>query len=78
MQQYTTPVAWLASPEWLTLDEATWLSGLDEETLQRLIASGDLEVQENAGAVLIEKLSLSEWLDALLDLEYIRLAESEV
>jgi hypothetical protein len=69
---------WLAAPEWLTLEEATRLSGLDEETLQRLIVSGDLEVQENAGAVLIEKLSLSEWLDALLDLEYIRLAESEV
>ena len=44
MQQYTTPVVWLAAPEWLTLEEATRLSGLDEETLKRLIASGNLEV----------------------------------
>ena len=60
-------VDWMFSPEWVTLDQASFLTGHDADTLRDIIADGGV-VAERAGAGwLIEKESLREFRDALLE-----------
>lgn len=66
-------VAWTFAPEWLTLAEAAELSGYDEATLRWLVADADIDTREEAGMLLIDKVSLREFQEALLDLRALSL-----
>ena len=57
-----TPVCWIEAPEWLTLQEAAFLSGFDDETLGVVIAEGGVDLNY---AGLIAKDSLYEYREAL-------------
>ena len=68
-----TPVVWLASPEWLTLSEAAYLSGYDEATLLALIEEGDVDAEPNAaGEWQITKASLRDFQETLLELHALK------
>ena len=77
MPQYVTPVTWLAAPNLLTLAEAGGLVGLDEAELRALIFNGGIEAQCAGNTWLIDKTSLSEWLDALVDLALFTEAQTQ-
>ena len=63
-----TLVAWAFAPDWLTLTEATQLSGHGEDLLLALIQDGSLEAELEGDAWKIQKASLREFQDALFDL----------
>lgn len=62
-----TLVTWIAAPEWLTIAEASYLSGHDAELLHELILAGDVDAQQVGDRWLIEKGSLREYQEALVD-----------
>jgi hypothetical protein len=61
-----TLVSWAFAPEWLTLEEASALSGHPLDTLCWLIEDGALDTRRDGDAWLIEKASLREFREALL------------
>jgi hypothetical protein len=61
VQRIVTPVVWAFAPEWLTVREASELSGYDEATIRWLIQDGALDTKQG----LIEKASLREFREAL-------------
>ncbi len=63
-----TLVSWAFAPEWLTLEEASWLSGHDVETLRWLIHDGGVDAKRQEDTWLIEKASLREFQEILLEL----------
>ena len=60
-----TPVTWLAAPDWLTIPEAAWLSGHDEDTIERLVWEGDVDTRREGDGWLIDKWSLHDFQEAL-------------
>jgi hypothetical protein len=60
-----TPVSWVFAPNWLTLKQATGLSGYSRHTLRWLIQDGAVDAKRQGNAWLIEKNSLREFQDAL-------------
>ena len=62
-----TMVTWIAAPEWLTIGEASYLTGHDPETVRWLIDDGAFEVRREGGAWLIDKVSLREYQETLLE-----------
>ena len=62
--QTATLIDWVTFPDWLSLDEACHLTGYDQATVvQWLVDDGAVDLDNNG---LIEKRSLSEFLDALV------------
>jgi hypothetical protein len=61
VQRIVTPVVWAFAPEWLTVREASELSGYDEATIRVLVQDGALDTKRG----LIEKASLREFREAL-------------
>jgi hypothetical protein len=62
-----TLVSWAFAPEWLTIEEASALSGHPLEVLDWLIEDGALDTRRDGGGWLIEKESLWEFREALLE-----------
>lgn len=62
-----TLVSWAFAPDWLTVPQAAWLSGLGEALLLDLVSEGALEAERNGATWLIDKASLSEFQEALFD-----------
>jgi hypothetical protein len=62
-----TPVTWLAAPEWLTPQQAAAITGHPLEIIQAVSAEGGVELQEDGDQVLIEKSSLYEFQESLLE-----------
>lgn len=67
-----TLVAWAFAPEWLTVEEASSLSGHDPDTLHWLIEDGALDTRRQGETWLIEKTSLWEFQQCLLEVLQIR------
>ena len=63
----TSPVVWLEAPEWLMPEEAAYLSGYDLETLAWMVQDGAVDTRRDGDGWLIEKESLLEFREALLD-----------
>jgi hypothetical protein len=59
-----TMVAWLAAPEWLTLAEASFLSGHDDAMLRWMIDDGAVDTNDEG---LIAKDSLRDYQETLLE-----------
>lgn len=57
----TTPIVWLEAPDWLTVEEACYLSGWDRAAMLEIIDEGGVDLN---GDRLIEKRSLREFQDA--------------
>ena len=70
-----TLVSWACAPEWVTLAEATALSGHDEATLRWLISDGSVEGQEEDGLWTVKTADLRAFQKALLDVKW--LSETE-
>jgi excisionase family DNA binding protein len=66
MAQVVTLVSWAFAPDWLTIEEASTLSGHDADTLRRLIEDGALDARRNGDGWLIEKAALREFQEARL------------
>ncbi len=62
-KRITTTVDWLFAPEWLTIEQACFLSGFDAPTMDKIVEQDSVDL-DNAG--LIEKQSLWEFQDAFL------------
>jgi len=65
-RQAVTLVTWISAPEWLTIEEASELSGYDVEIIRRLIEDGAVESRREGGTWLVEKASLREFQESLL------------
>lgn len=57
-----TTVDWLFAPDWLTPEEACFLSGRDKDTLLEIITEDGVDLNDEG---LIEKQSLHEFLECL-------------
>ncbi len=66
--QKVTLVTWAFAPEWLTIAQAMELSGYDVETVLWLVQDGALESRQEGETWLVEKASLWDFQDALLDI----------
>jgi excisionase family DNA binding protein len=62
-----TLVSWAFAPEWLTVQEASELSGHNTDTLHWLIQDGALDTRRMGDTWLVEKASLREFQEALLE-----------
>ena len=62
-----TPVSWLAAPEWLTIEEACYLSGHDEATMRYLILDGNVETKCHGDSWLVDKWDLHDYQEILLE-----------
>ena len=62
-----TLVSWAFAPEWLTVEEASNLSGHGAGLLFWLIEDGALDVRRDGDGWLIEKASLREFQESLLE-----------
>lgn len=67
MKRPVTMVAWIYAPEWLSLSEASALSGLDPALLEFLIYDAGVDAREADGQYLISKESLREYLETALE-----------
>ena len=56
---------WVTAPRWVTVAEASHLSGFDPPTLQSIIEAGGVDVEQDGDTWLIEKRSLYEFQEAL-------------
>jgi len=63
-----TPVSWVFAPEWLTVGEASHLSGHDKDTVLWLIEDGDVEAKQDGDTWLVNKWSLHEFQEALAEI----------
>ena len=65
----TNLVTWLAAPDWLTPSEAAVLLGPAEDvtSILALMHAGAVDWEEIDGRLLVEKESLREYKDALLE-----------
>jgi len=62
-----TPVSWAFAPEWLTVKEASELSGHDLDAMRWMIQDGAVDTRRTGDTWLIEKASLREFQEALLE-----------
>ena len=63
-RRIATPVDWAFAPEWLTLDEALFLSGFDGDKMRVVIAEGGVDLNDTG---LIAKDSLYEYRETLVE-----------
>ena len=56
-----TPVTLAFAPDWLTIDEACYLLGHDQETVKWLILDGGVEAKQDGDTWLVDKWSLHEY-----------------
>ncbi|NLF02731.1 MAG: hypothetical protein GX601_17325 [Anaerolineales bacterium] len=71
--RFVTPVSWAFAPEWLTVPEASTLSGYDLATIHWMIQDGAVDAKiDDKGAYLVEKASLREFREALLEVVHWR------
>ena len=63
-QRIATAVDWIFAPEWLSIEQACFLSGFDPATMAEIIRENGVDLD---GAGRIEKQSLAEFQEALLD-----------
>lgn len=68
LQGIVTPVTWAFAPDWLTIEQACFLSGWDPVGMLEIIDEGGIDADQNAGAWLIEKRSLWEFQESLADI----------
>jgi hypothetical protein len=61
MQRIVTPVDWTFAPEWLTVEQACFLSGWDIDTMLETAGEGGVDLNLDG---LIEKESLHEFQEA--------------
>jgi hypothetical protein len=61
-------VTWALAPDWLTVQEAQYLTGHDRGYLLSVIEADGVEL-DNAGR--IEKRSLYEWQETVVDLAHL-------
>jgi len=62
-----TPVVWLSAPDWLTIEQACYLSGHDLDTMRWMIEDGAVDTRIEGNTLLIEKRSLWEFQEALVE-----------
>jgi hypothetical protein len=67
MTRVVTLVSWAFAPEWLTIQEASELSGHNADTLRWLIQDKVLDTKHQDDTCLIEKASLRGFQEALLE-----------
>lgn len=65
MKHRVTPVTWALAPKWLSIPEASRLSGLDVSLLRSLIEDGGVDAKREGDDWVIEKQSLQEYQEAL-------------
>ena len=63
-RRVATPVDWLFAPEWLTVQQASELSGWDPGSLLEIVGKGGVDVDD---AGLVQKQSLYEFQEALAE-----------
>jgi hypothetical protein len=61
-QQIVTPAAWIYAPDWLTPDQASYLTGHSVDHIKWMIQDGCVDTND---AGLIEKRSLHEFQESL-------------
>jgi len=66
MPRTVTLVSWAFAPEWLSIAEASFLSGHGADLLHWLIDEGDIDAKLEGETWLIEKASLREHQETLL------------
>ncbi len=66
-RRVATLVDWAFAPDWLTVEKAAELTGYTEDFIRWLIQDGGVEVKQQGDTWLIEKASLREYRDALLE-----------
>jgi hypothetical protein len=64
VRRIATPVDWLFAPEWLTLEEACFLSGHDRGTMLNMVEIDGVDLKDD-DQLLIEKQSLYEFQESL-------------
>jgi len=62
-----TPVSWAFAPDWLTVGEASHLSGHDKDTIVWLILDGGIDAKRDGGTWLVDKWSLHDFQEALAE-----------
>jgi hypothetical protein len=65
-----TLVSWAFAPEWLTVEQASALSGHDLDILRWMIQDGAVDTRRDGGTWLIEKASLREFQESLLEVSH--------
>ena len=63
-QRFVNGVTWAFAPDWLTLEEACFLSGYDRGTMLQVLDVDGVDL-DNAGR--IEKRSLWEWIEVSVE-----------
>jgi hypothetical protein len=61
LERPATLVAWVAAPALITCAMAQQLLGVDENTLQAIIAAGGVDLVQRNGSTLLDKASLREF-----------------
>jgi hypothetical protein len=64
-----SPLEWALAPEWLTVDEACYLSGWDKDSMLEIIDEGGVDLKDDE-KILIDKKSLVEYQEAAAEYEY--------
>jgi hypothetical protein len=64
VDRIATPVDWLFAPDWLTLEQACFLSGWDQDSMLEIIKEGGVDLNLEG---LIEKRSLHEFQECLAE-----------
>ncbi|HEY76225.1 MAG TPA: helix-turn-helix domain-containing protein [Thermoflexia bacterium] len=67
MYHQITLVTWAFAPEWLTVEEASRLSGYSVNTIAWLAREGAIDIADGT-ELLIEKESLREFQESLLEI----------
>jgi hypothetical protein len=66
-QRVITPVVWYQSPEWLTVEQACYLTGHSLDDMMFIAEEGGVELDESG---LINKDSLYEFQESLVELAH--------
>jgi len=66
-RRIATLVDWAFAPDWLTVEKAAELTGYTEDFVRWLIQDGGVDAKQQGDTWLIEKASLREYQDALLE-----------
>lgn len=67
MPRMVTLVAWISAPKWLSLDEASFLSGHSPDMLRGMAERGEAEARRVGAGWLIEKTDLRDYQETLLE-----------
>jgi len=67
MRRVATLVDWAFAPDWLTVEEASFLTGLSPQQVHEWVDAGYVDAEEVRGRWLIEKRSLAEFRETLIE-----------